>query len=223
MKHVLWSVLSVLAISAFGGKAAYSQTLSPHQRLARDIYKELIEINTTDSVGSTTVAAEAMAKRLKDAGYAAADVRVLGPEPRKHNLVVRLRGAGGRRPILLLAHIDVVEARREDWSTDPFKLIEQDGYFYGRGTSDDKDMAAIFVANLIRYKQEGFIPDGDIIVALTADEELLDVPTNGVDWLLKNHRNLIDAEITLNEGAGRDCHLWTFRSRQRDRRGPRPR
>jgi len=202
MKHVLLSVLSVLVISAFGGKAADSQTLSSHQQLARDIYKELIEINTTDSVGSTTIAAEAMAKRLKDAGYPAADVRVLGPEPRKHNLVVRLRGAGGRQPILLLAHIDVVEARREDWSTDPFKLIEQDGYFYGRGTSDNKDMAAIFVANLIRYKQEGFIPDRDIIVALTADEELLDLPTNGVDWLLKNHRNLIDAEIALNEGAG---------------------
>ncbi|TMA08417.1 MAG: M20/M25/M40 family metallo-hydrolase [Deltaproteobacteria bacterium] len=181
---------------------AYPQALTPHQQLARDIYKELIEINTTDSSGSTTVAAEAMAKRLKEGGFSAADLHLLGPQPRKGNLVARLRGTGARKPLLLLAHLDVVEAKREDWSVDPFKLLEQDGYFYGRGTSDDKAMAAIFVANLIRYKQEGFVPDRDIIVALTADEELLDVPTNGTDWLLKNHRHLIDAELALNEGGG---------------------
>ncbi len=202
MKPSILFALSALVISIGGITSAYPQTLSPQRQLARNIFKELIEVNTTESAGNTTVAAEAMAKRLKDAGVPAADVHVLGPHPRKGNLVARLRGTGGRRPILLLAHLDVVEAKREDWSVDPFKFLEQDGYFYGRGTSDDKAMGAIFVANLIRYKQEGFVPDGDIIVALTADEELLDVPTNGVDWLLKNHRKLIDAELALNEGGG---------------------
>jgi acetylornithine deacetylase/succinyl-diaminopimelate desuccinylase-like protein len=168
-----------------------AQPLSRDQQLARDIFKELIAINTTDSTGDTTRAAEAMAQRLQDGGFPAADVQVLGPAPRKGNLVARLRGTGARKPILLLAHLDVVEAHREDWSVDPFTLLEQDGYFYGRGTADDKAMAAIFVANLIRYKQEGFVPDRDLIVALTADEELGDVPTNGVQWLLENHRSLI--------------------------------
>ncbi len=194
-------LLSCLAVTLSGG-FAYAQLLSPHQQLAREIYKELIEINTSESAGNTTAAAEAMAKRLLDAGFAAADVQVLGADPRKGNLVARLRGNGARRPILLVAHLDVVEARREDWSFDPFKFAEQDGYFLGRGTSDDKAMAAMFAANLIRYKEQGLVPDRDIIVALTADEELGDVPTNGVDWLLKNHRDLIDAEFALNEGGG---------------------
>ena len=182
--------------------AAYAQSLAPQQRLAREIFQELVDINTTDSAGSTTLAAEAMARRLRDAGFPAEDIHVLGPESRKGNLVARLRGSGARRPILLLAHLDVVEAKREDWSFDPFKFAEQDGYFLGRGTADDKAMAAIFVANLIRYKQEKFVPDRDIILALTADEEMGDVPTNGVDWLLKSHRNLLDAELALNEGGG---------------------
>jgi acetylornithine deacetylase/succinyl-diaminopimelate desuccinylase-like protein len=181
---------------------AYAQSLSPQQRLAREIFQELVDINTTDSAGSTTLAAEAMARRLRDAGFPAEDIHVLGPEPRKGNLLARLRGSGARRPLLLLAHLDVVEAKREDWSFDPFKFAEQDGYFLGRGTADDKAMAAIFVANLIRYKQEKFVPDRDIILALTADEEMGDVPTNGVDWLLKSHRNLLDAELALNEGGG---------------------
>lgn len=179
---------------------AQAQRLSPARQLAEDIFRQLIEINTTDSVGNCTEAAEAMAARLKAAGFAAEDIKVLGPHPRKGNLVVRYRGTGARKPILLLAHLDVVEAKREDWSFDPFTFLEQDGYYYGRGTSDDKAMAAIFVANLIRYKQEGFVPDRDIIVALTADEEGGDF--NGVDWLLKNHRNLIDADFGLNEGGG---------------------
>ncbi len=194
--------LTMLVLGVGTAPGASAQSLSPHQQLAREIYKQLIDINTTDSAGNTTVAAEAIAKRLRDAGFSAADVHVLGAEPRKGNLVARLRGTGARRPILLVAHLDVVEARREDWSFDPFKFVEQDGYFNGRGTSDDKAMAAIFVANLIRYKQQGFFPDRDIILALTADEELGDVPTNGVDWLLKNHRELIDAEFALNEGGG---------------------
>ena len=177
---------------------------SSHQRLLREIFKELIEINTTDSIGNNTQAAEAMAARLKAAGFPNEDVQVLvhPGNARKGNLVARLRGTGARKPLLLLAHLDVVEARREDWSEglDPFKLTERDGYFYGRGTTDDKAMAAIFIANLIRYKQEGFKPDRDFIVALTADEEGGDY--NGVEFLLKEHRNLVDAEFGINEGGG---------------------
>jgi acetylornithine deacetylase/succinyl-diaminopimelate desuccinylase-like protein len=182
------------------GPAAQPATLAPHQQLLREIYQELIEINTTNSVGDNTKAAEAMARRLLDAGFPAGDVKVLAPVPRKGNLVARLRGTGARRPLLLLAHLDVVEANREDWSVDPFKLLERDGYFYGRGTSDDKAMAASFVANLIRYRREGFVPDRDLIVALTADEE--GGGHNGVVWLLKEHRALIDAEMAINEGGG---------------------
>jgi len=172
----------------------------PNDQRARDIFKELIEINTTDSVGSVTKGAEAMAARLKAAGFADSDIKLLGPDPRKHNLVARYHGSGARRPILLLAHLDVVEARREDWSFDPFTFLEKDGYFYGRGTTDDKAMAAQFVANVIRLKQEGFAPDRDLILALTADEEGGNF--NGVDWLVKNHRDLIDAEFAINEGGG---------------------
>jgi acetylornithine deacetylase/succinyl-diaminopimelate desuccinylase-like protein len=189
---------------AFALSAAMAQTgpadLSANQRLAREIFQQLIEINTTDSAGDTTAAAKAMAERLKAAGFPDEDIKVLGPHPRKGNLVARLRGTGARKPILLLAHLDVVEAKREDWSFDPFKFLEKDGYYYGRGTSDDKAMAAIFIANLIRFKQEGFKPDGDIIVALTADEEGGDY--NGVEWLLKNHPQLIQAEFGINEGGG---------------------
>src|SRR5512144_89727 len=149
---------------------------------ARSVYKELIEINTTDTpAGSVTKAAEAMAARLKTAGFAAADVQLLGPDPRKQNLVARLRGTGARKPLLLLAHLDVVEARREDWSFDPFAFLEQDGFFYGRGTTDDKAMASALVAGLIRLKQDGFKPDRDLILALTSDEEGGNF--NGVDWL----------------------------------------
>ena len=186
----------------FFAATAFAQPPVAHQQLARDIYKELIEINTTASSGSTTVAAEAMLKRLRDAGFTSSDVQVLGPDPRKGNLVARLQGTDARRPMLLLAHLDVVEVRREEWSVDPFKLTEKDGYFYARGSSDDKAMAAIFVANLIRYKQEKLVPDRDIILTLTADEEIENSPTNGIDWLLKNYRQLIDAEFALNEGGG---------------------
>lgn len=191
--------LAVVAIAATAGALVAAQA-GPHERRARDIFKELIEINTTDSAGSTTKAAEAVAARLEAAGFPAADVQVLGPNPRKGNLVARYRGTGARRPILLLAHLDVVEARREDWSVDPFTFLEKDGYFYGRGTSDDKAMAAGFTANLIRLKEEGFAPDRDLILALTADEEGGNF--NGVDWLLRNHRDLIDADFAINEGGG---------------------
>ena len=141
-----------------------------------------------------------MARRLRDAGFPAEDVVVAGAGPHKANVVARYRGTGAARPLLLLAHLDVVEAKREDWSIDPFTLLEKDGYFYGRGTGDDKAQAAIWVANLIRYRQEGFRPSRDLIVALTADEEG-GGPYNGVDWLLKTRRALIDAEYCLNEGG----------------------
>ena len=172
---------------------------SAQNQLARDIYKELIEINTTDSVGDTTKAAQAMASRLKAAGLPDEDIHVFGPNPRKGNLVARYRGAGQRKPLLLLAHLDVVEALRDDWSVDPFKLLEKDGFFWGRGTTDDKAMAAVWIASFIRYRQEHYVPDRDLIIALTADEEGGDF--NGVQWLLANHRDLIDAEYALNEGG----------------------
>jgi acetylornithine deacetylase/succinyl-diaminopimelate desuccinylase-like protein len=169
---------------------------------AHDIFKQLIEINTTDSVGSTTVAAQAMAQRLLDAGFPQADVVVLGPNERKGNMVARYRGSARStlKPILIIGHLDVVEAQRQDWTTDPFKFIEKDGYYYGRGTQDMKDSDAIAVADFIRMKKEGFIPDRDIILALTADEE--GGKSNGVEWLLANHRELIDAEYALNPDAG---------------------
>ena len=174
----------------------------PDRQAFLDIYRELVEIDTTDSAGDTARAAQAMAARLRDGGVPAQDIRVISSGPRKGNLVARLRGTGARRPLLLLAHLDVVEARREDWDSDPFKLVEVDGHFRGRGVIDDKAMAAIFVANLIRYVKEGFRPDRDIILALTADEELSDSPHNGVRWLLAHHRDLIDAEFAINEGGG---------------------
>jgi acetylornithine deacetylase/succinyl-diaminopimelate desuccinylase-like protein len=192
-----WSAALLCVLAAIPASVSAA---GDYKQLARDIFKELIEINTTDSVGSTTKAAEAMAARLKAAGFPDSDVRVLGPNPRKGNLVARLHGTGAGRPVLLLAHLDVVEARRSDWSFDPFTFLERDGYFYGRGTSDDKAMAAIWVTNLIRMKQEGLKPNRDIIVALTADEEGGDF--NGAKWLVENHRHLVDAEFCLNEGGG---------------------
>src|SRR5258708_16476813 len=193
------ALVSILPVVS--GVAA-AEGLSPQQQLAFDIYKELVEINTVTATGDTARAAEAMAARLKAAGFAEADVHAFSPAPRKGNLVARLRGTGARKPILLLAHLDVVPANREDWSVDPFKLTEQDGYYYARGSGDDKYMAAAFVSNLIRYKQEGYKPDRDIIVALETDEEILDRDALGIQWLLKNHRDLIDAEFALNEGGG---------------------
>jgi acetylornithine deacetylase/succinyl-diaminopimelate desuccinylase-like protein len=181
---------------------AATEGLTPNQQRAFDIYKELIEINTVTATGDTAKAAEAMAARLRAAGFLDADVHAFSPAPHKGNLVARLRGSGARKPILLVAHIDVVPASREDWSTDPFKLTEQDGYFYARGSGDDKYMAASYIANLIRYRQEGYKPDRDIIVALETDEEILDKDALGIQWLLKNHRDLIDAEFALNEGGG---------------------
>jgi len=194
------SITLLLLLASVIAEAAPPSLDESTRQLTHDIYKQLVEINTTDSIGNTTTAAEAMAARLRAGGFPAADVQLLAPNPRKGNLVARLHGSTNAKPILLLAHLDVVEAKREDWSLDPFTFTEKDGYYYGRGTSDDKAMAAIFIANLIRYKHEGWIPKRDIIVALTADEETGDY--NGVSWLLQQHRDLIDAAFALNEGGG---------------------
>ena len=204
MKNRAWYslIVGVFAVAAQLGHAAAAPGDAGARALAQDIFKQLIEINSTDSVGSTTLAAQAMAQRLLEAGFPKADVVVLGPNDRKGNMVARLRGAPGSklRPVLIIGHTDVVEARREDWTTDPFKFVEKEGYFYGRGTQDMKGQDAIAVTDFIRLKKEGFVPDRDIILALTADEE--GGKSNGVDWLLKNHRDLIDAEFALNPDSG---------------------
>jgi acetylornithine deacetylase/succinyl-diaminopimelate desuccinylase-like protein len=202
--------LAAIAASATAGSAqpllrpapGAPTTLTPAQQAARAIYKEMVEINTADSVGSVTKAAEAVAARFRAAGFPAADMHLVGPAsaPAKQNLVVRYRGRGRGKPILLLAHLDVVQARRSDWAHDPFVMREESGYFLGRGVADDKSMAAILTANLLRYKQEGWVPERDLILALTADEEGGD--DNGVSWLIANHRELIDAEYAINEGGG---------------------
>ncbi len=195
-----------LPVAAQPATAVYRPgALTPFQQMTREIYKELVEIQTGVETGNITLAANAMAARFRAAGVPEADIFVGGPRPEKHNVVARLRGSGRsgpQKPILLLAHIDVVEALKADWSPefDPFVFTEKDGYYYGRGTADDKAMAAIFVANVFRMKQEGYVPDRDIIIALTADEE--SGPANGVDWLLKTHRPLVDAALVINEGGG---------------------
>jgi acetylornithine deacetylase/succinyl-diaminopimelate desuccinylase-like protein len=196
------SLAVAIALSLCLARPAAAEGLSARQQLDFDIYKELVEINTVTATGDTLRAAEAMAARLRAVGLPAADIQVFNPAPRKGNLVARLRGSGARKPILLLAHLDVVEAKRADWSVDPFTLLEKDGYYYARGAQDDKFMAATFIANLIRYQQEGYRPDRDIIVALETDEEILDANALGIRWLLQNHRDLIDAEFALNEGGG---------------------
>jgi len=169
-------------------------------REAREIFRQLIETNTTDSVGNVTAASEAMARRLHEAGFTDKDIFLAGPNERKKNLVVRYRGTGNKKPVLFIGHLDVVEARREDWTTDPFQFIEKDGFFYGRGTEDMKSGDAILVANFIRLKREGYVPDRDLILALTADEE--GGKFNGVDWLLRQHRDWVDAEYCINLDGG---------------------
>jgi acetylornithine deacetylase/succinyl-diaminopimelate desuccinylase-like protein len=198
MKSILQICFGV-AIGLFAVSHASAQAEPPNP-LAREIFQQLIEINTTDSVGNVTAAADAMAARLRDAGFTGSDVIVEGPNDRKKNLVARIHGTGQRKPILFIGHLDVVEARREDWTTDPFKFIEKDGYFYGRGTDDMKEGDAILVTNFIRMKKENYKPDRDLILALTADEEGGNF--NGVDWLVKNHRDWIDAEYCINLDGG---------------------
>ena len=187
---------------------AKAQLDASTRQLARDIFKQLIEINTTDSAGNVTAASEAMAQRFRDAGFPERDIFIGGPNDKKKNLVVRLHGSGKHKPVLLIGHLDVVEALRQDWTTDPFQFVEKDGFFYGRGAQDMKDEDAIMVATLIKLKQEGFTPDRDIILALTADEE--GGASNGVDWLLKNRRDLIDAEFVINTD---DLTVWTVQGK----------
>jgi acetylornithine deacetylase/succinyl-diaminopimelate desuccinylase-like protein len=199
------AVVSASTLSSFAAaapSAAQGSAAGADRELARQVFRELCEIDTTQSSGDTHRAALAMAARLSSAGFSGADVRVFETAPKRGNLVARLRGTGKRKPLLLLAHTDVVEAKRADWSTDPFKLVEKDGYFYARGSSDDKYMAATFVVNLIRYRREGYRPDRDIIVALTTDEEISDKNNLGIKWLIDKQRPLIDAELALNEGGG---------------------
>ncbi len=194
------SALAVLLLATLAPLPVRAE-LSEHEALARDIYQELIEINTTDSQGDNTAAAKAVEQRLLAAGFPREDVHVIVPQERKGNIVARLRSPEPQAPpILLLAHLDVVEASPWDWSVHPFKFLERDGHFYGRGTTDDKAQAAIWVANMIRMREEGYEPNRDIIMALTADEE--GGPANGVVYLLENHRDLVDAAFVLNEGGG---------------------
>jgi len=191
---------SLFLCCSFFPAASPAQLDDATRQLSHDIFKQLIEINTTDSVGSVTAASEAMAQRFRQAGFAPADLQVLGPNDRKKNLVVRMHGTGKRKPILLIGHLDVVEAHREDWTTDPFQFVEKDGFFYGRGTQDMKSGDAIMVTTLLRFKQEGYTPDRDLILALTADEE--GGRSNGVDWLVRNHRDLVDADLVFNHDGG---------------------
>lgn len=194
---------AALAVAAFTSPAM-AQSPRPDQLAFRDLYKELIEINTTLSVGSCTAASEAMAARLKAAGFADEDLKIIvSPDrPKDGNLVATLKGTDAKaKPILLLAHIDVVEANRADWERDPFKLVEEDGFFYARGAADDKAQAAVWVDTLVRYKTEGFKPRRTLRMALTCGEETPDT-FNGVQYLIKNHRDLMDAAFVLNEGAG---------------------
>ena len=205
MKGWLLSAFLASPLMAQARNTGYTPgALTPQQQLTRDIYKQLIESKSAVTTGNTTDAAQAMAQRFRDAGIPDSDIFVGGLRPEKFNVVARIRGSGrsGKKPLLLLAHIDVVEALKADWSDnlDPFVFTERDGYYYGRGTADDKAMAAIFTANAIRLKKENYVPDRDIIIALTADEE--GGTANGVDWLIKNHRNLVDAGVVLNEGGG---------------------
>jgi acetylornithine deacetylase/succinyl-diaminopimelate desuccinylase-like protein len=199
------ATMEVILLASLAGTAVATDepgSLNAQQQLAREIYQELVEINTTASVGDTHKAAQLMADRLKTAGFPDADIHVFETAPKRGDLVASLRGTGKRKPILLMAHIDVVEAKREDWSTNPFQLVEKDGYFYGRGTGDDKYMAATFISNLIRYRKEHYKPDRDLIVVLETDEESGDPNAYGIGWLLQNHRDLIDAQLALNEGGG---------------------
>src|SRR5256884_3867407 len=207
-------VVCVLSGAILSTGAVAQDGLSPaHRALARVIFKQLIEINTTDSLGNTPRAARAMAQRLLAAGFPPSDVRVLiGPDATHGNLVARYHGTGtGGRPIVVFAHLDVVPARRTDWSVDPFTFLEKDGYFYGRGTTDDKVGDAILVADFIRLKRAGYRPTRDLILVLTGDEE---TAGSCIQWLVTAHRDLINAEFALNTDAGggilRDGQPLTF-------------
>jgi acetylornithine deacetylase/succinyl-diaminopimelate desuccinylase-like protein len=192
---------ALAAVPLQGQTPLVTPTPPADRALAIDIFKQLIEINTTDTpLGNVTTATAAMQKRFLDAGFAASEVHLLGPDPRKMNLVVRIKGTGDGKPVLFLCHMDVVEALAKDWHTDPFKFIEQDGYYYGRGTQDMKESDAALVETFLRLHREGYKPRRDLILALTADEEGGDF--NGANWLVQNHRELVDAAFVINPDAG---------------------
>jgi acetylornithine deacetylase/succinyl-diaminopimelate desuccinylase-like protein len=195
-------LLGIMATSAAIAQSSTSWTPpdAATKELALSIFRQIVDINSTDSVGSVTAVSKAMQQRFLDAGFPGADIFLGGPNDRKENLVVRYRGTGAKAPILFIGHEDVVEARREDWTTDPFEFIEKDGYYYGRGTQDMKDCDAILVTTFLRLHKEGFKPDRDLILALTADEE--GGQSNGVDWLLKNHPELMKAAFAFNPDGG---------------------
>ena len=201
-RHTAIAAAMAIALSV---SAQAQSPLTAYQTLGRDVLRELIETNTTYTNGSTTKAAEALAARFRAAGFPAADIQIAGPDTgrdaKDRNLIVRYRGSGKRKPVLLIGHLDVVEARRADWVLDPFTLTERDGHFYGRGTLDMKNGAASWVAALLRMKQEGIVPAGDYILALTAGEEG-GGGYNGIQWLLANRRDLLDVEYVLNPDAG---------------------
>jgi len=206
--HRFAVILAAVCVAACPGPMAKAQRQLPQgsaedRALARAIFKELVETNTTDTPqGNVTTATAAIQRRFLEAGFPAEDVRLLGPDARKQNLVVRYRAAGtpAKKPVLFLCHIDVVQALRSDWSTDPFEFVEQDGYFYGRGTQDMKDSDAALVATFLRLHREGYKPQRDLILALTADEE--GGRFNGADWLLREHRDLVDVAYVINPDSG---------------------
>ena len=206
MERIEESIAAFLIGGLVAAMPAQATTETEGLQRFRAIYKELVETNTTLSAGDCTLAAQRMAARLKLAGYPDSDLRVFVPEghPKEGGLLAVLHGSDPQaKAILMLAHVDVVEAKREDWTRDPFTLIEEDGYFYGRGTSDMKAQAAIWVDNLIRYREEGYKPRRSIKLALTCGEETSSA-LNGAGWLTKNARDAIDAEWALTEGVDGD-------------------
>ena len=195
------AVLLTLGLSSIPACAQIVPVPEKDRAEAIAIFKQLIEINTTDTpLGNVTTASEAMRKRFLDAGFAPEDVHLLGPNERKQNLVVRMRGTGSAKPVLFLCHVDVVEALPKDWHTNPFEFIEKDGYYYGRGTQDMKESDAALVATFLRLHREGYKPDRDLILALTADEE--GGSFNGAEWLVEKHRELVDAAYVINPDSG---------------------
>jgi acetylornithine deacetylase/succinyl-diaminopimelate desuccinylase-like protein len=192
--------ISLLSLTLALPSVSRAQVNEQGRQQAHDIFKHLVEINTTDSVGNVTTAAKAMEQRLLDAGFPKQDLFLGGQNDRNENLVVRYRGTGAKKPILFICHLDVVEAPRDEWHTDPFKFVEKDGFYYGRGTQDMKDNDAILVTSFILMRKEGYKPDRDLILALTSDEE--SGIANGVRWLVKNHPELVKAEYVLNPDGG---------------------
>jgi acetylornithine deacetylase/succinyl-diaminopimelate desuccinylase-like protein len=197
------ALLGLTAVLGLPTSSTDAATPVDYRPLAREMLQELIEIKSSDSGVGSTPAAEAIARHMRAAGFPESDTQVIGPSERKKNVVVRLHGRSKAKPLLIIGHLDVVEAEKGDWSPDidPFKLTERDGYFYGRGTQDMKGADTIAAVNFIRWKQQGWIPSRDLILALTADEELYG-DEDGVDWLLKHRKELIDAEYSINPDAG---------------------